>query len=401
MPTPRRSSAPPPRLDPRGKFERRALAAIGRIGAANRSDRRIRVGRPIRIDGQTLDSATQTMLGLRARMKYPAWHDQSFAEARTTLRREALLAAGPAIPVAAVEDLTVDGADGSLGARLYRPGDPGQPTRTWQARDERLPLLVFFHGGGFILGDLDSHDAVCRAFCRHGGMLVLSVAYRLAPEHPYPAGVDDAIAAFRWAVDNAERLGADPERIAVGGDSAGGNFSAVVAQADAACEQPALALQVLLYPAVDFVERTASRELFGRGFYLESGSMDWVEANYLPPVEARAADFDLADPKLSPIRAEDVGRVAPAVVVTAGFDPLRDEGEAYAARLAEAGVPVLARRMPDLIHGFANTLGVGRRSREALLEVVAMTRGMLEVAPAARAQRAAAKGQRAVDQSRA
>lgn len=361
------------------------LAAIGRVGAANRSDRRIRVGRSIRIDGQTLDSATQTMLGLRARMKYPAWHDQSLAEARTTLRREALLAAGPAIPVAAVEDLTVDGADGPLGARLYRPGDPGQPTRTWQAQDERLPLLVFFHGGGFILGDLDSHDAVCRAFCRHGGMLVLSVAYRLAPEHPFPAGVNDAIASFGWAVDNAERLGADPERIAVGGDSAGGNFSAVVAQADAASEQSALALQVLLYPAVDFVDRTASRDLFGRGFYLESGSMDWVEANYLPPVEARSGDFDLADTKLSPIRAEDVAGVAPAVIVTAGFDPLRDEGEAYAARLAAAGVPVLARRMPDLIHGFANTLGVGRRSREALLETVAMTRGMLEVAPARRA----------------
>lgn len=391
MPNPRRSSfPPPPRLDPRGRFERRALATIGRIGDANRSDRRIRVGRPIRLDGQTLDAATQTMLGLRARMKYPAWHEQSFAEARATLRREALLAAGPAIPVAAVEEITVDGADGPLGARLYRPGAPGEPTRTWQARDERLPLLVFFHGGGFILGDLDSHDAVCRAFCRHGGMLVLSVAYRLAPEHPYPAGVNDAVAAFRWAVANAERLGADPERIAVGGDSAGGNFSAVVAQADATSEHPSLALQVLLYPAVDFVDRTASRELFGRGFYLESSSMDWVEANYLPPVEARTADFDVADPTLSPLRAADVSAVAPAVVVTAGFDPLRDEGEAYAARLAEAGVPVLARRMPDLIHGFANTLGVGRRSREALLEVVAMARGMLEVAPARRAGRVAA-----------
>jgi acetyl esterase len=386
MPTPRRSSVPPsPALDPRGRFERRALAAIGRVGAANRSDRRIRVGRPIRVDGQTLDSATQAMLRLRARMKYPAWHEQSFAEARASLRREALLAAGPAIPVAAVEELSVDGADGPLGARLYRPGDPGQPTRTWQTQDERLPLLVFFHGGGFILGDLDSHDAVCRAFCRHGGMLVLAVDYRLAPEHPFPAGVDDAFAAFRWAVDNAERLGADPTRIAVGGDSAGGNFSAVVAQLDAASDRPALALQVLLYPAVDFVDRTASRELFGRGFYLESGSMDWVEANYLPPAVQRGVDFDRADPKLSPVRAEDLRGVAPAIVVTAGFDPLRDEGEAYARRLSEAGVPVLARRIPDLIHGFANTLGVGRRSRETMLEVVGMTRGMLEVASAGRA----------------
>ncbi len=369
-------------------MERRALAAIGRFGDANRSDRRFRVGRPIRMDGQTLDVATQTMLGVRARMKYPSWHEQSFAEGRATMRREALLAAGPAIPVAAVEELEVDGGDGPLPARLYRPGGPNEPTVTWQAEDERLPLLVFFHGGGFILGDLDSHDAVCRMFCRFGGMLVLSVAYRLAPEHPFPAGVDDAIASFRWAVDNAASLGADADRIAVGGDSAGGNFSAVVAQADARSERPALALQVLLYPAVDFVDRSASRERFGRGFYLEAGSMDWVEANYLPPEATQSEEFDRADPRLSPVRAsvDDLRGVAPAIVVTAGFDPLRDEGEAYARRLSEAGVPVLARRIPDLIHGFANTLGVGRRSRETMLEVVGMTRGMLEVAPARRAR---------------
>ncbi|MBF6621517.1 MAG: alpha/beta hydrolase [Patulibacter sp.] len=388
MPRARSSSVPPPRLDPRGRMERRALAAIGRFGDANRSDRRFRVGRPIRMDGQTLDVATQTMLGVRARMKYPSWHEQSFAEGRATMRREALLAAGPAIPVAAVEELEVDGGDGPLPARLYRPGGPNEPTVTWQAEDERLPLLVFFHGGGFILGDLDSHDAVCRMFCRFGGMLVLSVAYRLAPEHPFPAGVDDAIASFRWAVDNAASLGADADRIAVGGDSAGGNFSAVVAQADARSERPALALQVLLYPAVDFVDRSASRERFGRGFYLEAGSMDWVEANYLPPEATQSEEFDRADPRLSPVRAsvDDLRGVAPAIVVTAGFDPLRDEGEAYARRLSEAGVPVLARRIPDLIHGFANTLGVGRRSRETMLEVVGMTRGMLEVAPARRAR---------------
>lgn len=379
-------SVPSPRLDPRGRFERRALGTIGAIGQANGGDRRVRVGRAIRIDGQTLDPATQTMLGLRARMRYPAWHEQPVEAARVTLRREALLAAGRTIPVAAADDITVDGAAGPLPARLYRPGGVRNPAQTWQPAGERLPLLVYFHGGGFLFGDLDSHDAVCRMFCRNAGILVLSVAYRLAPEHRFPAGVDDAEAAWQWALQNAEALGADPERIAVGGDSAGGNLSAVVAQTDARSSSPRLALQVLLYPAVDFVERAASRTTFGKGFYLEEGSMDWVEENYLPPVDRRADDFDLADPRLSPVRAPDLSGVAPALVVTAGFDPLRDEGEAYAARLAEAGIPVLARRMPDMIHGFANTLGVGRRSREAMLEVVALTRGMLEIAPAQRSR---------------
>ncbi len=380
----RPSSPPSPRLDPRGRLERRALAAFTALGHVNRGDRRFRVGRAIRLDGQTLDSATQTMLGLRTRMKYPGLHEQEIAAARTGLRRDALMAGGPTIPVAAADDLTVDGGDGPLPARLYRPGGADEPTRTWQATDERLPLLVFLHGGGFVLGDLDSHDAVCRVFCRHAGILVLSVGYRLAPEHRFPAAVDDALAAFGWAVDNAERLGADPRRIAVGGDSAGGNLAAIIAQHDAASGRGALALQLLLYPVVDFVDRTASRELFGRGFFLESDTMDWFEQHYLPPAGERPADFDPADRRLSPLRTADLTGLAPALVVTAGFDPLRDEGEAYAARLAEAGVPTLARRMPDLIHGFANTLGVGRRSREALLETVAMTRGMLEVAPARR-----------------
>lgn len=366
------------------------LAAIGAFGHANRSDRRLRIGRPIELDGQTLDVATQAMLQVRARMKYPGLHEQDVDAGRASLRRDALLAAGASIPVAAAEDLMIDGAAGSLPARLYRPGGVGEPTVTWQAEGGRLPLLVFFHGGGFVLGDLDSHDAVCRLFCRYAGILVLSVAYRLAPEHRFPAGVDDAIAAFDWAVDNAERLGADPQRIAVGGDSAGGNLSAVIAQREAASGRSALALQVLLYPVVDFVDRRASRELFGRGFFLESDSMDWFEQHYLPPLDERPADFDSADPKLSPLRTEDLSGVAPAIVVTAGFDPLRDEGEEYAARLSDAGVPVLARRIPDLIHGFANTLGVGRRSRETMLEIVGMTRGMLEVAPAGRARSAVA-----------
>jgi acetyl esterase len=375
----RRSSrpAPPPALSPRGRTERQLLRALGARGGPNR---RVHLRRTVVREGQTLDAPTQAMLALRERLRYPAWYEQSVPEARRTLRHEALVASGRPIPVAAAEALRVDGATGPLDARLYRPGGAHNPALTWQPVGERLPLLVFFHGGGFVLGDLDSHDALCRLLCAHAGLLVLSVDYRLAPEHPWPAAPDDALAAWRWTVAHAEELGADRERLAMGGDSAGGNLAAVTSQAVADGAGPAPAVQLLLYPAVDFAGAYASRRTFGRGFYLDDASMDWCEHLYLGEPGTPAA-VDRADPRVSPLLAPDLSGLAPTLVVTAGFDPLRDQGEAYAAALGSAGVPVLARRMPDLIHGFANTLGVGRRSREAMLEVAALLRGMLEISP--------------------
>jgi acetyl esterase len=370
-------------------MERQALKALGATGGPSR---RLELRRAIRVDGQTLDAPTQAMLALRDRMKYPSWHEQPVDLARATMRHEALVAAGKPIAVAAADDLEVDGATGPLPARLYRPGGARNPALTWQPVTERLPLVLFFHGGGFVLGDRDSHDAVCRMLCAAAGVLVLSVEYRLAPEHPWPAAPDDALAAWWWTVDHAEELGADPDRLAIGGDSAGGNLSAVTAQGAAkgrgGDDDVRPALQLLLYPAVDWTREYASRAMFGHGFYLEDASMDWCEHHYIG-VEGTEGAADRADPRISPIKGELSG-LPPALIVTAGFDPLRDQGEAYATALRAAGTPAVARRMPDLIHGFANTPGVGRRSREAMLEVSSLMRGMLEVEPAARARAAAA-----------
>jgi acetyl esterase len=368
-------------------MERQFLRILGARGGPNR---RVHLRRPTVREGQVLDAPTQAMLALRDRLQYPAWHEQPVEQARRTLRHEAVVASGRPIAVAAADALRVDGATGPLDARLYRPGGVHNPALTWQPGGERLPLLLFFHGGGFVLGDLDSHDALCRLLCASAGVLVLSVDYRLAPEHPWPAAPDDAFAAWRWVVEHAEGLGADPERLAVGGDSAGGNLAAITAQTvrDHGGVQPAG--QLLLYPAVDWSREYPSRVTFGHGFYLEGASMDWCEHHYLG-VPGTPGAVDRSDVRVSPLLG-DLRGLAPALVVTAGFDPLRDQGEAYVEALREAGTPALGRRMPDLIHGFGNTPGVGRRSREAMLEVAALLRGMLEIAPA---RDRAAAGERA------
>ena len=227
-------------------------------------------------------------------------------------------------------------------ARHYEPLEPGGPH----------PLLVYYHGGGFLYGDLDTHDNVCRILCRHAGAHVLAVDYRLSPEHPFPAAVEDARAALRWAYVNAERLGADPSRIGVGGDSAGGNLAAVTSQLAANDGGPAPVLQLLIYPVTDFTIRRRSRELFGDGFLLTNAEMDWFEANYLGPGSPQASD-----PRASPLLATDLSGLPPAFVVTAAFDPLRDEGEAYARALQDAGTPATLRRFPGFIHGFINAAG--------------------------------------------
>src|SRR4051812_6049769 len=252
--------------------------------------------------------------------------------------------------MAHVGDLTLP--DAEIRARLYVP--PGIP--------DPSPLLVYFHGGGYVCGDLDTHDSACRFLAAGAELRVLSVDYRLAPEHPFPAAVEDGLAALRFASDNAKSLGAGP--IAVGGDSAGGNLAAVVAQ-EARGEEHAPAVQLLIYPVTDWSRKAESYRLFREGFFLTEAEMDWYRAHYLPgdPGAAR-------DPRASPLLADDLTGVAPACVVVAGFDPLRDEGIAYARRLEEAGVPTALRVYWGLVHGFVNATAVGRSPAAAMREVV-------------------------------
>jgi acetyl esterase len=237
---------------------------------------------------------------------------------------------------------------------------------------------VFFHGGAFVYGDLDTHEKTCRFLAERAGVQVLAVDYRLAPEHAFPAAHDDALAAYHWALDHLEDLGVAPDRVAVGGDSAGGNLAAAVALAAAQDGLP-LAFQLLVYPACENAAReTRSSRIFAEGFYLTREFMAIGTESYTPD------PADRADPRMSPLRAAIPAGLAPAYVATAGFDPLRDEGEAYAQRLADAGVAVEVRRFPDQIHGFFNLL-LAPRSRAAVEEIAEALRAGLDPRPGERA----------------
>jgi acetyl esterase len=329
---------------------------------------RLIFGKPPALDGLELASDIQVLLRLAqlaGSRSLTAGGDP--VRIRAERRVEAAVTAGPPIPMARVQELEIPGPAGAMRARLYAPAG-AKPA---------APLLVFYHGGGWVIGDLDTHDGVCRFLAANSGATVLSVDYRLAPEHPFPAAVEDAQAAFGWAAQHAADLGADPARIAVGGDSAGGNLAAVTCVLARDSGGPRPAMQLLIYPATDAADTYPSRQLFADGFLLTRTDMDWFEGHYLP--EPGSA----ADPRVSVLRAEDLSGLPPAYVVTAGFDPLRDEGEAYAERMREAGVAVALRRQAGLVHSFANLTAVSPSSRAAMLEVAGALRMGL-AAPAAR-----------------
>ncbi|GCD90622.1 alpha/beta hydrolase [Nocardioides sp. LS1] len=315
---------------------------------------RVLAGRPVVRDGQTLATDTQLTLRLQRLARETGAETLPLSEGRAATVRHAS-AAGGSQRIGAVRDVPV----GDRPGRLYVPTDAPTPG----------PLLVFFHGGGFVFGDLDSHDAGCRFLAERSGVRILAVDYRLAPESPFPAAHDDAIDAYRWTVKNAVGLGADPDRLAVGGDSAGGNLAASVA-IEARREGLPLAFQLLIYPATDMVRDTESARLFSEGFYLTKAYMDLANDAYV-------GETSLTDPRLSMAYADLDPGLAPAYVVTAGFDPLRDEGEAYARKLADAGVSVELKRFPDQIHGFFNIVGVGRTSRACMGEVAAKLKAAL------------------------
>ncbi len=319
---------------------------------------------PVQLDGDTLAPEVQLSLALLERRREPRPETLSPAAAREARRGLAAVFSGSPVAVGAVSELEIGGSV-PIRARHYVPSEPGG------AR----PLLVYYHGGGFTYGDLDTHDGVCRVLCRHAGAHILAIDYRLAPEHPFPAAVEDARAALSWAVANAGRLGADPRGVGVGGDSAGGNLAAVVSQLAARDGGPAPVLQLLIYPATDFTRRRRSRELFGEGFLLTNAEMDWFEANYFG-----ARRTDTSDPRASPLLAPNLAGLAPAFVVTAAFDPLRDEGEEYAEALRLAGTPATLRRFTGFTHAFIGAAGVSQSCRDALVEIAGATRAMFAAA---------------------
>jgi acetyl esterase len=262
------------------------------------------------------------------------------------------------VPVGGTEDRTVPGAEGDLRARVYRPDAAGP-----------LPTVVFLHGGGWVIGDLDTHDNMARNVCRHAEAVVVAVDYRLAPEHPFPAAADDAVAATRWIAQHLDEFGGDP-RLAVAGDSAGGNLAAVVAQALRDDGTP-LAAQFLVYPAVDAEGEYPSRVENAKGYFLEKDTMDWFYGHYAGAWE------DAKDARLSPLHHGDLAGLPPAVVVTAEYDPLRDEGEAYGKALEAAGVHAEVLRYDGMIHGFFDMGGASPAAQAAIEESCTRFRELL------------------------
>jgi acetyl esterase/lipase len=349
-----------PKLTPRERMEVR----IGRIMAALPPKAQVRLSGkpPVVRDGQTLAPDIQLLLAMMERQGLPPIETLPPPQARAAVLHQSKTYAGPEIPVKEVHDIEVDGAEGPIKARHYVPPDTGGPH----------PLLVYYHGGGFVICDLDTHDAPCRLLCRYGGVHVLSIDYRLAPEHPFPAAVDDCQAALRWAFEHAEELGADPNAIGVGGDSAGGNLATDMGLLARKGENPMPHFQHLIYPVTDFTNPRPSRDLFAEGFFLTASEMDWFNEHYVVSCGA-----DPEDPRLSPFLADDLSGLPPAYVCTAGFDPLRDEGEDYAAKLRTAGNTVVLRRFPGLIHGFINMTAASRTSRDAVIEMAGSLRAMI------------------------
>jgi acetyl esterase len=297
----------------------------------------------------TVDPQIQTLLDLGAGV--PATNTLSVIQARAQYEGRIRLMAQPAV-VDVVREQVIQGPGGDLRLRTYRPPGKGP-----------FPLLAFFHGSGFVLCSLDTHDGMCRNLCAGAGCVVVSVDYRLAPEHKYPAGLDDCVFATRWMADHAGELDGDPTRLVVGGDSAGGNLAAAAALRLRDEGGPPLVGQLLIYPVTDYHSPgTPSYRENAEGYGLTRDTMVWFWDHYL--TEAAQG----ADPHASPLRASDLARLPPALVQTAEYDPLRDEGEAYAAKLREAGTPATLSRWDGMNHGFLFWVGRVDKAGEAMRE---------------------------------
>jgi acetyl esterase/lipase len=312
--------------------------------------------------GRTLDPRFQFFA--HAAKKMPSITGFPPDVARDASAKGLVAVSGPPEPGVRNESLSIDGPGGQIPIRAYRPAE----------QDASVPLIVFAHFGGGVIGDLETCHAFCGILARIAKTAVLSVDYRLAPDHRFPAGLDDVLAAYRWARDNTARFGAAQVPPAIGGDSMGGNFSAIVAQELRRSGEPQPALQLLIYPAVDVASESASMTTYADAYPLSRPIMDWFMGHYM------GSDANPADPRLSPDKTEDLSGLAPAVVITAGFDPLVDQGEAYAKRLQAAGVPVTYRCYDSLAHGFTAFTGAVPAADAACREIARLVRAAFDTA---------------------
>jgi acetyl esterase/lipase len=314
-----------------------------------------------------LDPAAKNLLDLLVAANRPKIWEVGAVEGRKASRQLTLLADAKDVPIGGVENGAWPGPAGPLPYRMYRPLD---------AAPGPLPALVYFHGGGFVIGDLDTTEGLCRMLANASGCRVISMEYRLAPEHRFPAAIEDAYAAVSWVAGHARALGIDADRIAIGGDSAGANLATITCQTAKQRGAPNLALQLLLYPTTDATTETPSRRALAEGYLLEKKSIDWFFAQYVP------AGIEAADPRISPLLAANLSGLPPAHIHTAEFDPLRDEGKAYADRLAAAGVEVEYTCHPGMIHHFFCLGGAIPYAARAIAEAGAAMKQTLARSPA-------------------
>jgi acetyl esterase len=308
-----------------------------------------------------LDPQTRAVLDQMEALGNPPINELSVDEARRSAAAMAEMQGAPE-PVISVKERTLPGLDGCVPVRIYTPFGK-----------RPLPVLMYFHGGGWVIGDIESSDGFCRTLANTVGCIVISVGYRLAPEYPFPAAADDAYHATLWAAMNAADIGGDPLRIAVCGDSAGGNLAAVVTQMARDRAKPSIRFQLLIYPVMDAACDTPSYSENGDGYFLTKAAMEWFWNHYVQN------EADRKHPYASPLRASNFEGLPEALVITAEYDPLRDEGEQYAERLRAAGTPVQLTRYDGMIHGFFTMGGVIDQGKAAVKQAAAALRAAFKL----------------------
>jgi acetyl esterase len=308
-----------------------------------------------------LDAQSKALVERLSSIQLPPFEQLTAQYLRDAYRNMAPAPAPPASSTLACEDRTIPGPAGQIKVRVYRP-----------SAGKELPLMVYFHGGGWVTGDLDRHDPLCRELTERIGCLTVSVDYRLAPENKFPAGLEDCYAAVKWAAANAVSLGTDPRRLAVGGDSSGGNLAAAVSLMARDRSGPHIICQTLLYPVMDSSLDTPSQKQLAEGYFLTRARMQWYWKQYL------ASEADRANPYASLAHAANLKSLPPAIVITAEFDPLRDEGAAYAKALEQAGVKATYRCYEGTIHGFISFAAAIDKGKQAIAEVSVLMRSVFQ-----------------------